>query len=101
MSNRRAPSGPLRSRRRVCGAIRTKVSASRSSAIVGALELVEVELALLHDELVAPAAAAQAFMSEHLAEPVHRDLERVRGRRRWLLAPECVDQALRRNTSLR
>jgi hypothetical protein len=34
-------------------------------------------------------------MSEQLAEPVHRDLERVRGRRRWLLAPECVDQALR------
>ena len=63
------------------------------------LEVAEIELVAVDLERVAAVASNEAFASERLAERRDVDVDAVQGARGWTLAPEHVDQPIRRNRS--
>ena len=65
------------------------------------LEELEIELVPVDLEPVARALCDDAIVPEDLPQAVHRDLQRVRRRRRGAVAPERVDHAVARDDLVR
>ena len=70
-------------------------------AVDEGLEALEIELVPAHLESISRALREDALASQDLPQAVHRDLQRVRRRRRWAVAPERVDHAVARHDLVR